>query len=128
LKKVIANESPGISFAKDRGSSGKIGLAPRKAISQAGGEAARKARPLRHRPRVALRLSTKRRMDRIRSGNASGVCIASAENQEMGYDFIERLFVGKVTKYIDYGHRDPRVTRTIRPSGTSAAPAAARCE
>jgi hypothetical protein len=67
LKKVSAEESPGISFARNRGSSGKIELARRKAISPVGGEAARKARPLRYRLRVPLRLGTEGHMDGTRS-------------------------------------------------------------
>jgi hypothetical protein len=46
----------------------------------------------------------------------------------MGHDSIERLFFGKVIKYIDSDRCDPRVALVVCPSGTSAAPAAARCE
>jgi hypothetical protein len=45
LKKFTVKEPTSISFARNRGYSRKIGLAARKAIGQAGGEAARKARP-----------------------------------------------------------------------------------
>jgi hypothetical protein len=46
----------------------------------------------------------------------------------MGHDSIEQLSLGKATKYIDNDHRDPRIARVVHPSGTSVAPAAARCE
>jgi hypothetical protein len=108
-KKLSAKESSGISFVRNRGSSGKIALAATKAIGQAGGETARKARPLRHRPRVPLPLVTERPMDATRSGKASRVCIPSADNHEMGHDSIERLLLGKVIKYSDNDNRDPRV-------------------
>jgi hypothetical protein len=44
LKKFTVKEPPGISFATNRGSGRKIGLAARKAIGQARGEGARKTR------------------------------------------------------------------------------------
>jgi hypothetical protein len=128
FEKFTAKEFPGISVARNRGSSGKTGLAAMKAVSQAGEEPIRKARSLRHRPRVPLRFGTKRRMDGTRSDKANRVYIPSAENHEMSHHSIERLSLGKVTKYIDNDHCDARVVRVVRPSGKSAGPAAAPCE